>query len=121
MANKEKKYGQARKMAERAQHLGGSEQFWYDSTLTLADTLLSTENERREAVVRGRPRAHPAVQPAGGGGGGGGTAGAAVTLLGLPQVCQLFQKLIDTFNVLKKERPNRMPILEFMTTDLEAR
>uniref|UniRef100_A0A8C6BQ73 Cilia and flagella associated protein 46 n=1 Tax=Monodon monoceros TaxID=40151 RepID=A0A8C6BQ73_MONMO len=86
LANKEKKYGQARKMAERAQHLGGSEQFWYDSTLTLADTLLSTENKRREAVV-----------------------------------CQLFQKLIDTFNVLKKERPNRMPILEFMTTDLEAR
>nr|XP_030688013.1 cilia- and flagella-associated protein 46 [Globicephala melas] len=86
LANKEKKYGQARKMAERAQHLGGSEQFWYESTLTLADTLLSTENERREAVV-----------------------------------CQLFQKLIDTFNVLKKERPNRMPILEFMTTDLEAR
>nr|XP_058910979.1 cilia- and flagella-associated protein 46 [Kogia breviceps] len=86
LANKEKKYGQARKMIERAQHLGGSEQFWYDSTLTLADTLLSTEHERREAVV-----------------------------------CQLFQKLIDTFNVLKKERPNRMPILEFMTTDLEAR
>nr|XP_033697747.1 cilia- and flagella-associated protein 46 [Tursiops truncatus] len=86
LANKEKKYGQARKMAERAQHLGGSEQFWYESTLTLADTLLSTENERREAVV-----------------------------------CQLFQKLIDTFNVLKKERPNQMPILEFMTTDLEAR
>ncbi|XP_036685221.1 cilia- and flagella-associated protein 46 isoform X2 [Balaenoptera musculus] len=86
LANKEKKYGQARKMIERAQRLGGSEQFWYDSTLTLADTLLSTENERREAVV-----------------------------------CQLFQKLIDTFNVLKKERPNRMPILEFMTTDLEAR
>ncbi|XP_026968831.1 cilia- and flagella-associated protein 46 [Sagmatias obliquidens] len=86
LANKEKKYGQARKMAERAQHLGGSEQFWYESTLTLADTLLSTENERREAVV-----------------------------------CQLFQKLIDTFNVLKKERPNRTPILEFMTTDLEAR
>lgn len=107
-------------MAERAQHLGGSEQFWYESTLTLADTLLSTENERREAVVRGRPRARPAVQPAAGGGGGG-TAGAAVTLLGLPQVCQLFQKLIDTFNVLKKERPNRTPILEFMTTDLEAR
>ncbi|XP_059947631.1 cilia- and flagella-associated protein 46 [Mesoplodon densirostris] len=86
LANKEKKYGQARKMIEKAQHLGGGEQFWYDSTLTLADTLLSTEKERREAVV-----------------------------------CQLFEKLMDTFNVLKKERPNRMPVLEFMTTDLEAR
>ena len=44
-----------------------------------------------------------------------------MTLPGLPQVCKLFQKLIDTFNVLKKERPNRMPILEFLNTDLEAR
>ncbi|DAA14637.1 TPA: TPR repeat-containing protein C10orf93-like [Bos taurus] len=86
LANKEKKYGQARRMVEQAQRLGGSEEFWYQSTLTLADTLLSAEGERRETLV-----------------------------------CKLFQKLIDTFNVLKKERPNRMPVLEFMTTDLEAR
>nr|XP_025129616.1 cilia- and flagella-associated protein 46 isoform X5 [Bubalus bubalis] len=86
LANKEKKHGQARRMVEQAQRLGGSEEFWYQSTLTLADTLLSAEGERRETLV-----------------------------------CKLFQKLIDTFNVLKKERPNRMPILEFMTTDLEAR
>ncbi|XP_057591801.1 cilia- and flagella-associated protein 46 [Hippopotamus amphibius kiboko] len=86
LANKERKYGQARKMLERAQRLGGDEEFWYSSTLTLADTLLSTENTRREVLV-----------------------------------CQLFQKLIDTFDVLKRERPNRMAVLEFMTTDLEAR
>ncbi|XP_055280347.1 cilia- and flagella-associated protein 46 isoform X2 [Moschus berezovskii] len=86
LANKEKKHGQAQRMVEQAQRLGGSEEFWYQSTLTLADTLLSAEGERRETLV-----------------------------------CKLFQKLIDTFNVLKKERPNRMPILEFMTTDLEAR
>ncbi|XP_043331937.1 cilia- and flagella-associated protein 46 [Cervus canadensis] len=86
LANKEKKHGQARRMVEKAQRLGGSEEFWYQSTLTLADSLLSAEGERRETLV-----------------------------------CKLFQKLIDTFNVLKKERPNRMPVLEFMTTDLEAR
>ncbi|XP_058400316.1 cilia- and flagella-associated protein 46 [Diceros bicornis minor] len=86
LANKEKNYGQARKMIEKAQLLGGSEEFWYSSTLTLADTLLSVESEGREVVV-----------------------------------CQLFQKLIGAFKVLKKERPNRTPILEFMTTDLEAR
>ncbi|KAF4019376.1 hypothetical protein G4228_010549 [Cervus hanglu yarkandensis] len=86
LANKEKKHGQARRMVEKAQRLGGSEEFWYQSTLTLADSLLSAEGERRETLV-----------------------------------CKLFQKLIDTFNVLKKERPNRMPMLEFMTTDLEAR
>ncbi|KAB0347365.1 hypothetical protein FD754_012222 [Muntiacus muntjak] len=86
LANKEKKHGQARQMVEKAQRLGGSEEFWYQSTLTLADSLLSAEGERRETLV-----------------------------------CKLFQKLIDTFNVLKKERPNRMPMLEFMTTDLESR
>ncbi|XP_070326623.1 cilia- and flagella-associated protein 46 isoform X5 [Odocoileus virginianus] len=86
LANKEKQHGQARRMVEKAQRLGGSEEFWYQSTLTLADSLLSAEGERRETLV-----------------------------------CKLFQKLIDTFNVLKKERPNRMPMLEFMTTDLEAR
>ncbi|KAI4530357.1 hypothetical protein MG293_019246 [Ovis ammon polii] len=86
LANKEKKHGQAQRMVEQAQRLGGSEEFWYQSTLTLADTLLSAEGERRETLV-----------------------------------CKLFQKLINTFNALKKERPNRMPILEFLTTDLEAR
>lgn len=38
-----------------------------------------------------------------------------------PQVCHLFQKLIDAFKVLKKERPNRSSVLEFMAADLEAR
>ncbi|ELW67298.1 hypothetical protein TREES_T100016876 [Tupaia chinensis] len=86
LANKEKNYGQAKRMIEQAQHLGGSEEFWYHSTLALADTLLFAETEDREVAV-----------------------------------CHLFTKLIDVFNVLKKERPNRMPILEFITTDLEAR
>ncbi|XP_057361386.1 cilia- and flagella-associated protein 46 [Manis pentadactyla] len=86
LANKEKNYGQAKRMVERAQHLGGSEGFWYQSTLTLADALLSVGSQGGELLV-----------------------------------CQLFQKVIDAFNVLKRERPNRAPLLEFMTTDLEAR
>lgn len=113
LANKEKKYGQARRMVEQAQRLGGSEEFWYQSTLTLADTLLSAEGERRETLVRGCCVRGGGLRVEGG--------RATVTPPGLPQVCKLFQKLIDTFNVLKKERPNRMPVLEFMTTDLEAR
>ena len=52
-------------MVEKAQRLGGSEEFWYQSTLTLADSLLSAEGERRETLVRG-----------GGGGGGCGGGGA---------------------------------------------
>ncbi|XP_072828267.1 cilia- and flagella-associated protein 46 isoform X6 [Vicugna pacos] len=86
LANKEKNYGLAQKMIERAQRLGGGEQFWYSSTLTLVDALLATEDDRRDALG-----------------------------------CQVLQKLVDTFNVLKRERPNRVPVLEFMTTDLEAR
>ncbi|XP_047615394.1 cilia- and flagella-associated protein 46 isoform X9 [Phacochoerus africanus] len=87
LANKEKNHGQAKELVEWAQRLGGGAEFWYSSSLTLAEALLSLEPlERREA-----------------------------------QVCQLFQKLIGTFDVLKKERPNQMPMLEFMTTDLEAR
>ncbi|KAM7074050.1 cilia- and flagella-associated protein 46 isoform 1-T1 [Molossus nigricans] len=86
LANKEKNFSQAKKMVERAQSLGGGEEFWYRSTLTLADTLLSMEKEGREMLV-----------------------------------CQLFQKLIEVFKVLRRERPNRAPLLEFMTTDLEAR
>ncbi|KAM9197443.1 cilia- and flagella-associated protein 46 [Dugong dugon] len=85
LANKENNYGQAEKMIERAQRLGGSEDFWYHSTLTLAETILSLDNGARHT-----------------------------------RVCRLFQKLIDAFTVLKKERPNRESLLEFMTTDLEA-
>ncbi|KAL0616897.1 Cilia- and flagella-associated protein 46 [Plecturocebus cupreus] len=86
LARREKNYGQAKRMIAQAQRLGGDEQFWYNSTLTLADTLLSTEHSGREATV-----------------------------------CHVFQKLISALKILKKERPNRMPLLEFMITDLEAR
>ncbi|XP_017369055.1 cilia- and flagella-associated protein 46 isoform X2 [Cebus imitator] len=86
LANKEKNYGQAKRMIAQAQHLGGNEEFWYNSTLTLAETLLSMEHSGQEATV-----------------------------------CHIFQKLISALKILKKERPNRMPLLEFMITDLEAR
>ncbi|KAM6182244.1 cilia- and flagella-associated protein 46 [Erethizon dorsatum] len=85
LANKENNHGQAKKMIEKAQRLGGNEEFWYNSTLTLAEAILSTEDEGRKVV------------------------------------CCLFQKLIAAFEVLQKERPNQMPILKFITTDLEAR
>ncbi|XP_021108879.1 cilia- and flagella-associated protein 46 isoform X3 [Heterocephalus glaber] len=84
LANKENNHGQAKKMIEKAQKLGGNEEFWYNSTLTLAEAILSTEDEGRKVI------------------------------------CCLFQKLIVAFKVLQKERPNRMPILEFIATDLEA-
>ncbi|KAM8780319.1 LOW QUALITY PROTEIN: cilia- and flagella-associated protein 46 [Rhynchonycteris naso] len=86
LAHKENNGGQAKKMIEHAQCLGGGEEFWYRSTLTLADTILSMEKEGQEVMV-----------------------------------CQLLQKLIETFKVLQGERPNRASVLEFMITDLEAR
>ncbi|XP_036907145.1 cilia- and flagella-associated protein 46 [Sturnira hondurensis] len=51
LASKERNYGQAKKMVRYAQCLGGGEEFWYHSTLTLADTILSTEEKGREVAV----------------------------------------------------------------------
>ncbi|XP_021083734.1 cilia- and flagella-associated protein 46 isoform X2 [Mesocricetus auratus] len=86
LANKEKNHGQAMLLIERAQQLGGAEEFWYNSTLTLAEAILSSEEDDKEITV-----------------------------------CRLFQKLIDTFKVLQKERPNRVSLLEFLIMDLEVR
>ncbi|XP_035317165.1 cilia- and flagella-associated protein 46 isoform X1 [Cricetulus griseus] len=86
LANKEKNHGQAMLMIERAQQLGGAEEFWYNSTLALAEAILSSEDDDKEVTV------------------------------GI-----LFQKLIDTFKDLQKERPNRKSLLEFLIMDLEAR
>lgn len=96
---------------EQARLLGGGEDFWYSSSLTLADALLSLGTEGAETVVSS------------GGPPGRGPEGRRPLTPGRghPQVCQLFQKLMETFNILKKERPNRTPVLEFMTADLEAR
>ncbi|KAI5270262.1 Cilia- And Flagella-Associated Protein 46 [Manis pentadactyla] len=115
LANKEKNYGQAKRMVERAQHLGGSEGFWYQSTLTLADALLSVGSQGGELLVR------RAWVPGSREAGGGEAPETHPDVRAASQVCQLFQKVIDAFNVLKRERPNRAPLLEFMTTDLEAR
>ncbi|XP_045147306.1 cilia- and flagella-associated protein 46 [Echinops telfairi] len=86
LANREMNHKQAERLTERAQQLGGNEDFWYQSTLTLAETTLSSENQDRHLVV-----------------------------------CHLFQTLASTFSALKKERPNRAPLLDFFITDLEAR
>lgn len=122
LANREKNHGQARKMVEQARRLGGSEEFWYSSALTLADTLLAMESKGSEEVVG------PSLALAEWGTWPGlrGRVPVAGNLTQtstpcLPQACQLFQRLIDAFRVLQKERPNRVPILQFMITDLEAR
>ncbi|KAM5140139.1 cilia- and flagella-associated protein 46 [Callospermophilus lateralis] len=51
LANQEKNHGQAKRMIEKAQCLGGSEEFWYNLTLTLADAVLSSEDDGKEAVA----------------------------------------------------------------------
>jgi hypothetical protein len=51
LANKEKNHAQAMLMVERAQQLGGAEEFWYKSTLTLAEAILSSEDRRKEISV----------------------------------------------------------------------
>ncbi|XP_044924407.1 cilia- and flagella-associated protein 46 isoform X2 [Mustela putorius furo] len=86
LANKERNHARALKLVEKARRLGGDEEFWHSSALTLADALLAKGGE-----------------------------GGKVT------ACQEFQRLIDVFRDLQRERPNRAPVLEFMSTDLEAR
>lgn len=55
------------------------------------------------------------------GGGGSPWPGATRGRPRPPQACRELQRLIDVFRDLQRERPNRAPILEFMSTDLEAR
>nr|XP_021493514.1 cilia- and flagella-associated protein 46 [Meriones unguiculatus] len=86
LANKEKNHGQAMLLIERAHQLGGTEEFWYNSTLTLAEAILSSDERKKEITI-----------------------------------CKVFQKLIDTFRTLQKERPNRVALLESLIVDLEAR
>ncbi|XP_074088215.1 LOW QUALITY PROTEIN: cilia- and flagella-associated protein 46 [Macrotis lagotis] len=50
LAKKELKYEQARKFIEKAQNLGGSEEFWYSSTVALTETLLIQENGRESLI-----------------------------------------------------------------------
>ncbi|XP_076982551.1 cilia- and flagella-associated protein 46 isoform X2 [Tamandua tetradactyla] len=53
LANREKQYGRAQRMLEKAQGLGGDEGFWYHSTLALAEALLSAESQGNQALVCG--------------------------------------------------------------------
>lgn len=36
---------------ERAQQLGGAEEFWYNSTLALAEAVLSSADDEKEITV----------------------------------------------------------------------
>lgn len=36
---------------ERAQQLGGAEEFWYNSTLALAEAILSSADDEKEISV----------------------------------------------------------------------
>ncbi|KAK7804541.1 hypothetical protein U0070_002598 [Myodes glareolus] len=108
LANKEKNHGQAMLIIERAQQLGGAEEFWYNSTVTLAEAILSSEDDEKEISV-----SH-----------GGQWTALLSDLVACDhhiQVCRLFRKLIDTFKVLQHERPNREPLLESFIMELEAR
>ncbi|CAO2583736.1 Cilia- and flagella-associated protein 46 [Lemmus lemmus] len=51
LANKEKNHGQAMLILERAQQLGGAEEFWYNSTLVLAEAILSSADDKKENTV----------------------------------------------------------------------
>nr|XP_009668849.1 PREDICTED: tetratricopeptide repeat protein 40 [Struthio camelus australis] len=53
LANLEKNHGQAKALLEKAQLLGGNEQFWYNSTLSLIEAILEEEEEGKQSMACG--------------------------------------------------------------------
>ncbi|XP_075791336.1 cilia- and flagella-associated protein 46 isoform X2 [Pelodiscus sinensis] len=52
LANLEKNHGQAKALLEKAQLIGGNEQFWYNSTLSLTQAILDEDKEGKEREAR---------------------------------------------------------------------
>ncbi|XP_009978798.1 PREDICTED: tetratricopeptide repeat protein 40-like, partial [Tauraco erythrolophus] len=50
LANRERNHGQAKALLEKAQLLGGNEQFWYNSTLSLIEAILGEEGEGKQSM-----------------------------------------------------------------------
>ncbi|XP_069720254.1 cilia- and flagella-associated protein 46 [Phaenicophaeus curvirostris] len=51
LANLERNHGQAKALLEKAQLLGGNEQFWYNSTLSLIEAILEDEGEGKQSMA----------------------------------------------------------------------
>lgn len=52
LANLERNHGQAKALLEKAHLLGGNEQFWYNSTLSLIEAILEEGGEGKQSTVR---------------------------------------------------------------------
>ncbi|XP_059677369.1 cilia- and flagella-associated protein 46 [Gavia stellata] len=52
LANLERNHGQAKALLEKAQLLGGNEQFWYNSTLSLIEAVLEEEQEGKQSMAK---------------------------------------------------------------------
>ncbi|KAM6130315.1 cilia- and flagella-associated protein 46 [Phoenicopterus ruber ruber] len=51
LANLEGNHGQAKALLEKAQLLGGNEQFWYNSTLSLIEAILEEDGEGKQSTA----------------------------------------------------------------------
>ncbi|XP_017664651.1 PREDICTED: cilia- and flagella-associated protein 46 isoform X1 [Lepidothrix coronata] len=51
LANLERNHRQAKALLEKAQLLGGNEQFWYNSTLSLVEAILEEEGEGKQSMA----------------------------------------------------------------------
>ncbi|KAM7102431.1 cilia- and flagella-associated protein 46 isoform 6-T6 [Ciconia maguari] len=51
LANLERNHGQAKALLEKAQLLGGNEQFWYKSTLSLIEAILEEAGEEKQSMA----------------------------------------------------------------------
>lgn len=52
LANLERNHRQAKALLEKAQLLGGDEQFWYSCALSLTEAILEEQGEGKQSVVR---------------------------------------------------------------------
>ncbi|XP_062352270.1 cilia- and flagella-associated protein 46 [Cinclus cinclus] len=51
LANLERNHRQAKALLEKAQHMGGNEQFWYNSTLSLTEAILDEQGEGKQSMA----------------------------------------------------------------------
>ncbi|XP_054839221.1 cilia- and flagella-associated protein 46 [Eublepharis macularius] len=52
LGNLEKNHGQSKALLEKAQLIGGNDNFWYNSTLCLTDAILGEDKERKEKMMQ---------------------------------------------------------------------
>ncbi|XP_050831933.1 cilia- and flagella-associated protein 46 [Serinus canaria] len=100
LANLERNPRQAKALVEKAQLLGGDEQFWYNSTLSLTEAVLEEEGEGKQSLTF-------KIE-----------LGKFWCYL---QACEILEHTVSVLRSTLLKRPGRQSELGFMIASLEAR